>query len=128
MTAEELEAVARGFFEAFAGGDVEAALARLAPDVVAWVTNADGGVDEVRGRDGYRGRIPDMDSAEWHIDITQVLAIDAERVLTAVEIHAHRHGKDLHNFAAFLARVADGLIAELWMVEARPAFSDEFWS
>jgi ketosteroid isomerase-like protein len=128
VTAAELEAVARGFFEAFARGDVEASLALLAPDVVAWVTNADGGVDEVRGRDAYRGRIPDMDSAEWRIDVTQVLAIDAERVLTAVEIRAHRHGRDLHNFAAFLARVAGGLIAELWMVEARPAYSDEFWS
>ena len=128
MTAEELEAVARGFFEAFAGGDVDGAAARLAPDLVAWVTNADGGVDEVRGRDAYRARIPDMDSAEWRIDVTQVLAIDAERVLTAVENRAHRHGKDLHNFAAFLARVADRQIAELWMVEARPAYSDEFWS
>mgnify|MGYP003598380111 CR=1 FL=1 len=39
-----------------------------------------------------------------------------------------RHGKDLHNFPAFLARVADRQIAELWMVEARPAYSDEFWS
>jgi hypothetical protein len=35
---------------------------------------------------------------------------------------------ELHNYAAFLARVADGRVVELWMVEAQPAYSDEFWS
>jgi hypothetical protein len=29
---------------------------------------------------------------------------------------------------AFLARIRDGQIAQLWMVEAQPAHSDEFWA
>jgi ketosteroid isomerase-like protein len=48
--------------------------------------------------------------------------------MTMVEIRADRAGRQLHNFAAFLARVSGGRIAELWMVEAEPASSDEFWA
>ena len=45
-----------------------------------------------------------------------------------VEIQAEREGRRLHNFAAFLADVDDGRVSRLWMVEALPAYSDEFWS
>jgi hypothetical protein len=57
-----------------------------------------------------------------------VLEIDDELVLSMVEIRAKREGRELHNFAAFLARITGGRIADLWMVDARPAYSDEFWS
>jgi hypothetical protein len=57
-----------------------------------------------------------------------VLEIDDELVLSMVEIRAKREGRELHNFAAFLARITAGRIADLWMVDARPADSDEFWS
>ena len=39
-----------------------------------------------------------------------------------------RRGRTLHNHAAFLARVRQGRVTELWMVDALPADSDEFWS
>jgi hypothetical protein len=29
---------------------------------------------------------------------------------------------------AFLAQLQDGRVARLWMVDALPAYSDEFWS
>ena len=45
-----------------------------------------------------------------------------------VEIHAARRGRTLHNHAAHLLSVRDGLIHEWWMVEALPAESDAFWS
>ena len=46
-----------------------------------------------------------------------------------VEIVARRDGRDdLHNVAGFLARVADGRVTELWMVDARPAGSAAFWA
>ena len=48
--------------------------------------------------------------------------------MTMVAIRATRRGLDLHNHAAFLTRVVDGRVAELWMIEAEPAYSDEFWS
>jgi hypothetical protein len=54
---------------------------------------------------------------------------DGGRVLAMVEVHAERGGRSLHNFAAHLLRLDDaGLIAEWWMVEAKPAESDAFWS
>ena len=75
----------------------------------------------------WRG-LPDLSEAELQTQITQVLGIDDERVMTMIAIRAARKGKDLENYAAFLARVSDGKVAELWMVEAQPAYSDEFWS
>ena len=126
MTAEE---VSRAFFQAYADGDRGKAASLLAEDVTAYVTNADAGVDTVEGRDAYMARVPDLQEAGGSAEITQVAGVDAERAMTMVEIRVpDRNGKSLHNHAAFLARVADGQIAELWMVEALPAYSDEFWS
>ena len=45
-----------------------------------------------------------------------------------VVVHAERGGRSLHNFSGQLATVRDGLITELWMVDALPAESDRFWS
>ncbi len=120
--------LARQFFEAYGQGDLDAVGSVLADDLVAYVTSRDGGVDVVEGRAGYLERLPDLRAANGRLDVTQVLEIDSERVLTMVEIHASRKGLDLHNFAAFLARIQDGRVKELWMVEALPAFSAEFWS
>ena len=128
MSRADLEDLARRFVGAFDDGDQDTQHALLAPDVVAYITNKDAGVDEVHGRDGYLARMPDLGAARARLTVTQALAIDDDRVMFAVEISAHHAGEDLHNFAAFLARVEDGRVAELWMVEAQPAHSDEFWS
>jgi len=124
----ELKDLARRFLGAYAGGDRETAAALLADDLVSYVTNADAGVDVVRGRDEYMRRVPDLRSAAGSLELTQVVEVDAERVLIMVEIRARREGMELHNFAAFLARIRAGRIAELWMVDARPEDSDRFWS
>jgi ketosteroid isomerase-like protein len=118
----------RGWFEAYGRGDLDAVRAGLADELRAWVTNADGGADVVEGADAYMSRLPDLKAAGGEAVVTQVLEVDAERVMTMIEIRAEREGRSLHNHAAFLARIADGRIAELWMVDALPAYSDEFWS
>ncbi len=100
----------------------------LAEDAVVYVTNAEGGVDRVEGRDQAMARLPDLTGAEWSTGITQVAVVDEELVLTMIEVKARRKGRELHNFAAFLARVPGNQISDLWMVEAQPAYSDEFWS
>ncbi len=115
-------------FDAFCDGDLATYEAHLSPDLVGRVTNAGGGVDVLHGRDAYMARIPDLDSAEWKVEVTQVAAVGDDLALTAVRVRAHRNGRELQNFAAFLTRVADGLITEIWMVEAEPAYSDEFWA
>jgi ketosteroid isomerase-like protein len=125
MTPDDL---ARRLFEAYAGGDRDTIRSLLADDLTAYVTNADAGVDEVRGVEAYMERLPDLHAAGGHLRVTQVLPVDAERVMTMVEIRAERGGRQLHNFAAFLAQVSNDRVTKLWMVDALPAFSDEFWS
>jgi ketosteroid isomerase-like protein len=120
--------LARELFEAYGRGDLETMRALIAEDVTAYITNADAGVDRVHGRDSFMSRLPDLEGAQLSTDITQIVAIDEERVMTMIEVKAERQGRTLHNFAAFLARVSDGQVAELWMVDAKPAFSDQFWS
>jgi hypothetical protein len=54
--------------------------------------------------------------------------IDAERVLAMVVVRARRGNKTLQNYSGQLVTVVDGRLTELWMVEALPAESDDFWS
>ena len=121
-------ALVRGFFAAYGTGDLDAVRSALAEDLVAYVTNAEGGADVVHGREPYMRRLPDLPAAGGSLEVTQVLEVDAQDVLVMVELRARREGRDLHNFAAFLARVREGNVSHLWMVEALPAYSDEFWS
>jgi ketosteroid isomerase-like protein len=120
--------VARRLFSAYAAGDIETLRSTLDDDLVAYVTNADAGIDVVNGRTAYLARLPDLAATGGSLDVTQVVAVDAERFLAMVEIRAERNGMTLHNFAAFLGRTAGGQVHELWMVDARPAYSDAFWT
>jgi ketosteroid isomerase-like protein len=128
MPGDELTALAATLFGAYGEGDLDTVRGLLADDLLAYVTNAEAGVDEIRGADLYMQRLPDLQAAGGSATVTQVLPIDDERVMTMVEIGAEREGRQLHNFAAFLAQVQDGRVARLWMVDALPAYSDEFWS
>jgi ketosteroid isomerase-like protein len=128
VSSDHLERLARDLFEAYGEGELETMRALLAEDLIAFITNADAGVDRVEGRDAFMSRLPDLAGAELSTAITQIVAIDEERVMTMLEIKAERGGRTLHNFAAFLARMSQGQVAELWMVDAKPAYSDEFWS
>jgi ketosteroid isomerase-like protein len=128
---DEPTAVARRFLAAFSAADLEGMRAMLAEDLVAYVTDAEGGMDRVEGRGEYLGRVEAMDlpSARFSVELTQPpVPVDPDQALVMVEVRAERGGRSLHNFAAHLLRVADGRIAEWWMVDAKPAESDEFWS
>ena len=120
--------VLHAFVAAYRSGDEAHMRSLLAPGVVAYVTNADAGTDLVVGPDAYIERLPDLTGADIHLDITQSVDVAADQPLAMVQVRAHRKGRDLHNYAAFLARVVEGQIAELWMVDAQPAYSDEFWA
>jgi ketosteroid isomerase-like protein len=111
MDGQDPARLSREFFEAYGKGETETMRSLLAPDAVSFIT-----------------RLPDLEGAELSTSITQVVAIDGERAMTMVEVKAVRQGRALHNFAAFLTRSAGGRITRLWMVDARPAYSDEFWS
>lgn len=125
------EAIVERFLAAFSAADFDAMRELLAPDLVAYVTDAAGDVDRVEGRDGYLSRIEAMDlpAANFRVELTQrPVATGPDLVMAMVEVHAERGGRTLHNFAAHLLRIADGQIAEWWMVEAKPAESDAFWA
>jgi ketosteroid isomerase-like protein len=125
----DLEGLARRFFGAFGrDDDIESMRNAMAEDAVSWITNAEGGSDRVEGREGWIARVPSLEGAEGRVDVVQVVGVDADHMLTMIEVHAVRKGHTLHNFAAFLTRVQDDRIAELWMVDAKPAESDAFWS
>ena len=123
--------VTRRFLAAFSAADFDAMRGLLAPDLVAYVTNADGGVDVVHGRDAYLARVEGMDlpAARFSVELTQPPVETGDgRVLAMVEVHAERGGRTLENYAAHLLRVADDRITEWRMVDAKPAESDAFWA
>lgn len=123
--------VASRFLEAFSAADFDRMRALLAEDLVAYITNAQGGMDKVEGREAYLGRLEAMDlpSARFSVEPTQApVVVDPDRVLVMVEVRANRGSKSLHNFAAHLLRISDGRITDWRMVDAKPSESDEFWS
>ena len=121
------EQVMRSLIEAFSAHDEQAMRAALADDMTAYVTNGQGGVDPVHGRDAYVQRLLALHAPELEIGVRQSVTVAPDQALTMVEVSAARNERSLHNFAAFLATVVDDQVVELWMVEALPAYSSEFW-
>ena len=95
--------------------------------MTVYVTNVEGDVDQVDGREDYLQGLLALNAPELSVSVTQTVTVAPDSTLTMVEIRAERGGKTLHNFAAFLARIDNEQIVELWMVEALPAYSAEFW-
>jgi ketosteroid isomerase-like protein len=124
----EPERVVPNLVDAYGAGDRDRMRKLLADDIVAYITNADGGVDRVDGPDAYVARAPDGANADLRVGVTQSVTVAPDQSLTMVDIQAQRQGRTLHNMAAFLARVRDDRVIELWMVDALPAYSAEFWS
>ena len=123
------ESIARELIEAFCDADTQRMRSLLAPDLRAFITNQDGGVDEADAEE-YLRRVVAMDlpSAQLRLTITQMVTPRPDMVLAMVEVNATQGGKMLHNHAARCLFVRGGLIAEWWMIEALPAESDAFWS
>ena len=126
-----MQDTAERFIAAFSAADFEGMREALVPDLVAWVTGADGEMARLEGRDEYLGRIEAMDlpAARFSVVLTQVpVEVGPDLVLLMVEVRAERGGRTLHNFAGHLLRIDGERIAEWWMVDAKPAESDAFWA
>jgi len=133
MSSPESEpaAVVSELLAAFSAADFDRMRTTMAPDMLAFVTNEEGGEDEVRGRDAYLARIEAMDlpAVRFSVGLTQSpVTVGDGLVLAMVEVRAQKGERQLHNYAAHLLRVAGGVITEWRMVEAKPAESDAFWS
>ncbi len=119
-----------GFVRDFVAGDSAAVARHLSADLVAHVTDPDGSTREVVGAQAYAAIVDAMDpaSADLRIDVPQITTIEPGLVMAMFEVHAARHGRTLHNFSGQLFRFAGDLIDRIWMVEALPQASDDFWS
>ncbi len=125
------DSVGERFIAAFSAADFGTMRELLVPDLVAWVTDANGAMGRIEGRDEYLGRIEAMDlpAARFSVALTQVpVEVGPDLVMLMVEVHAERGGRTLHNFAGHLLRIDGEQIAEWWMVDAKPAASDTFWA
>jgi hypothetical protein len=129
MTGGDAKAAVLGFVRAFERGDVAALGEFLDDDFVGHITTADGGVRDVK-RSQYLDAIRAMDvpSASLRLDVPNTVEVGPGSILLMVEVHAQRNGAVLHNYSGQLAKIVDGRLRELWMVEALPAESDRFWS
>ena len=116
--------------QAFACGDSAAVKSRLAHDLVANVTQSDGSTRQVVGSANYAAIVDTMDplSANLQMEIPQITTIEPGLVMAMFEVHAARYGRRLHNFSGQLFRFDGEVIDRIWMVEALPRESDEFWS
>jgi len=123
----EPDATLRALIDAFSAHDEPGMRATLADDLTAYITTADGGVAPVHGADAYLRRLLALQAPSLSVTVTQSVTVAADQALLMVEIRAERQGRTLHNYAAFLATVHASRVSELWMVEALPAYSDEFW-
>lgn len=123
------ESIARGLINAFCAVDTRRMRPLLADELRAYITNRDGGVDEVSA-DQYIQRLEAMDlpSADFQLTITQIVSPRPDMAIVMVEISAARGSRTLHNHAAHCLFTKDGRVVEWWMVEALPAESDAFWS
>ena len=94
------ESIARELIEAFCAADTQRMRSLLADDLRAYITNREGGVNEV-GAEEYLQRVAAMDlpSAQLKLAITQVVAPRPEMVIAMVEVNAARGGRTLHNHA-----------------------------
>jgi ketosteroid isomerase-like protein len=131
MVSVSERSIAERFIAAFSAADFGTMRELLAPDLVAWVTDAEGAMGRLEGREDYLGRVEAMDlpAADFSVELTQApVAVGPDLVMLMVEVRAERGGRTLHNFAGHLLRIESAQIAEWWMVDAKPAESDAFWS
>jgi hypothetical protein len=127
---DKTQEIAKHFFQAFDEADYLAMERTLATNLKSYITNAEGGVNLLEGRDVFMQSIKAMDVGHvpHTITITQITNIRPDQVMTMIEIKAERKGRMLHNHAAFLMDFdSHQKITELHMVEALPAYSDLFW-
>lgn len=129
MGDDERATAVQGFVQAVAANDLDGMRALMAEGFTGYITDADGGTRQV-DRDGYVAAIEAMDvpTADLRMDLIDTTLVGDDQVLVMVEVHAARGGRTLHNFSGQLARVVDGRLTDLWMVDALPAESDAFWS
>lgn len=125
----DIKRITYKFFELFEKGDIFSMEPLLSPHIKSYITNQQGGVDLLEGVEPLLNNLHQMDTKTIKpvIHVTQMALVQEQQLLLMVEIKAERKAKKLHNFAAFLLSFDADKISEIRMVEALPAYSEEFW-
>jgi hypothetical protein len=123
------EALLVNFAQAFA----ECNAAKMAPlfddNIIVYITNNQAELDKIEGAKAFLARIQSVDYSNVGLQIkpTQLITLDTEKVMGMFHITAHKNQIDFENFAAFLGYTKNNKITHLWQLDAKPAYSDEFW-
>lgn len=114
----------------YAGGDQEPVRAMLTPDVVWHVPGHSAIAGEQRGRDQvlrYFAERRTLTNATFRIDVRGVLADDQRTVILATG--ALEHGGETFTWGTIaIFRIAEGKIAECWVVPHDQNAYDAIWS
>lgn len=122
------EKIVNNFILSFSSGNTEQIASFLSEKMTGYVTNAEAKANKTVGREAFMATIPcDIETVKPEVKITQILSVKRNLILVMVEVNAQRKGKQLHNHAAFLIRIKLKKIDEIYMVDALPKYSDEFW-
>ena len=122
------EAILSSLLDAYAARDADAMRAVLPMTCGCGSPTPRGECDPLEGSDLFVASLLSLEAPVFDVGMTQLVRVSDDQALTMLEVRAERNGRSLHNFTSFLGRVHDDRIAELWMVEALPAYSAEFWS
>ena len=114
----------------YAGGDQEPVRAMLTPGVVWHVPGHSAIAGEHRGRDEvlrYFAERRTLTNATFRIDVRGVLADDQRTVILATGLL--EHGGETFTWRTIaIFRIAEGKIAECWVIPHDQGAYDEIWS
>jgi ketosteroid isomerase-like protein len=120
------------FYDAYLAGDLVAASAWLAPDVVLLVPGDHPLAGDHRGLDGVLGFVAAstaiLGGGREHVEVGDILA-GADHAAACCTVSGERPGRpDLRNRTVHLFRVDGGRIAEVWFHNWDQPTVDAFWS
>lgn len=118
MSSSESERLARGFFEALYGGELDAAFELLADDVEWWLIGNLPASGRYVGKDAIRDELLAPFAPVWEgraqtLAINNVVANDDHAVLELTGRGTTAHGNQYENFYCYVVRTRDGLIERI---------------
>lgn len=124
------ETLVLNFISAFEKLNAEKMRILLDDAFIMYVTNAAGGVDKIEGAEQFIDRFKSIDYSKasyLNLTATQLVTIEPNKIMAMVHVKANKKDVDFENFAAFLFYISSNKIIHIWMVDAKPAYSDHFW-
>lgn len=129
IAAANAEAVRRGY-DAFARGDIPAALEVLHPEITWHVPGRSPLSGDYHGHPGvleFFGRCQELSAGTLRVKPDEILA-DGDRVVVLSTVSAERHGQFWSSPEVHVLRVADGRITAFREFQGDQETEDLFWA